>query len=54
MVDATPVRHEAAAVGSAYRTADARAEAARFLADRPYLPAASAGEVVATHRRALR
>ena len=54
VVDATPVRHEAAVVGSAYRTGDARAEAARFLADRPHLPAASAGEVVATHRRALR
>lgn len=54
VVDATPVRHEAAVVGSAYRTGDARAEATRFLADRPHLPAASAGEVVATHRRALR
>ena len=54
VVDATPVRHEAAVVGSAYRTRDARAEAATFLADRPHLPAASAGEVVATHRRALR
>ena len=54
VVDATPVRHEAAVVGSAYRTGDARAEAARFLADRPHLPAARAGEVVATHRRALR
>ena len=54
VVDATPVRHEAAVVGSAYRTADARAEAARFLADRPHLPAASADDVVATHRRALR
>ena len=51
VVDATPVRHETATVGSAYRTADARAEAARFLADRPYLPAAHAGEVLATHRR---
>ena len=38
VVDATPVRHEAATVGSAYRTADARAEAASFLA-RPPLPA---------------
>ncbi|MBA3264724.1 MAG: hypothetical protein H0T69_20095 [Thermoleophilaceae bacterium] len=51
VVDATPVRHEAATVGSSYRTDDARAEAARFLADRPYLPAARAGDVVATHRR---
>jgi GT2 family glycosyltransferase len=54
VVDATPVRHEGAIVGAAYATADARAEAARFLADRPYLPAARAGEVVATHRRAAR
>jgi hypothetical protein len=52
VVDATPVRHEAATVGAAYETAEAEAEAARFLADRPYLPAAQAGDVVATHRRA--
>jgi hypothetical protein len=50
VVDATPVRHEAATVGAAYRTADARAEAASFLANRPYLPAERAGDVVATHR----
>jgi hypothetical protein len=50
VVDATPVRHETATVGSAYPTADARAEAAGFLADRPYLPADRAGDVVATHR----
>jgi hypothetical protein len=52
VVDATPVRHETATVGAAYPTADARAEAARFLADRPYLPADRAGDVVATHRLA--
>jgi hypothetical protein len=52
VVDATPVRHETATVGSAYATADARAEAAGFLSDRPYLPAARAGDVLATHRRA--
>ena len=50
VVDATPVRHETATVGAAYPTADARAEAASFLADRPYLPADHAGDVVATHR----
>jgi hypothetical protein len=50
VVDATPVRHETATVGSAYRLVDAEAEAARFLAERPYLAAARAGEVVATHR----
>jgi hypothetical protein len=54
VVDATPVRHESATVGSSYRTADARAEAASFLADRAYLPAARAGDVVATHRRVAR
>ena len=51
VVDATPVTHRAATVGSAYPRDDAEAEAARFLADRPYLPAARAGEVLATHRR---
>ena len=51
VVDATPVRHESARVGSAYSSAEAQAEAGRFLADRPYLPAARAGEVLATHRR---
>ena len=52
VVDATPVRHEAARVGTAYRLEDAEAEAAGFLADRRYLPAARAGDVLATHRRA--
>ncbi len=52
VVDATPVRHETATVGSAYAPADARAEAAGFLSDRAYLPAARAGDVLATHRRA--
>jgi hypothetical protein len=52
VVDATPVRHEAAPVGSAYEVEEAQAEAAGFLADRPYLPAARAGDVLATHRRA--
>jgi Glycosyl transferase family 2 len=52
VVDATPVRHESATVGTAYRREDAEAEAADFLAARPYLPARRAGEVVATHRRA--
>jgi hypothetical protein len=52
VVDATPVRHELATVGSAYSVEDAQAESARFLADRPYLPAARAADVLATHRRA--
>jgi hypothetical protein len=51
VVDATPVRHESATVGSAYDPDAAKAEAASFLADRPHLPAAQASEVLATHRR---
>jgi hypothetical protein len=51
VVDATPVRHESATVGAAYDSGAAEAEAARFLADRPHLPAAAAGDVLATHRR---
>jgi hypothetical protein len=54
VVDATPVRHESATVGSAYRREDAEAEAADFLASRPHLPASQAGQVVAVHRRAGR
>ena len=50
VVDATPVRHERAAVGSSYRREDAEAEAARFLANRPYLTASQANETLATHR----
>jgi hypothetical protein len=52
VVDATPVRHESAIVGSAYPRTDAEAEAADFLASRPYLPASRANEVIAVHRRA--
>jgi hypothetical protein len=52
VVDATPVRHESATVGSAYPRAEAEAEATEFLASRPHLPASRAGEVVAAHRRA--
>jgi hypothetical protein len=51
VVDATPVRHESATVGSAYPRAEAEAEAAEFLASRSHLPASRAGEVVAVHRR---
>jgi hypothetical protein len=52
VVDAVPVGHETGVVGTSYPRADAEAEAARFLSDRPYLPSARAGEVLATHRRA--
>jgi hypothetical protein len=51
VVDATPVRHESATVGSAYPRAEAEAEATDFLASRPHLPASRAGELVAAHRR---
>jgi hypothetical protein len=51
VVDATPVRHESATVGSAYPRAEAEAEAAEFLASRQHLPASRAGEVIAVHRR---
>jgi hypothetical protein len=51
VVDATPVRHESATVGSAYPRAEAEAEASDFLASRPHLPAPRTGEVVAVHRR---
>jgi hypothetical protein len=51
VVDALPVRHESSLVGAAYSRADAEAEAAGFLADRPYLPSVRAGEVLAVHRR---
>jgi hypothetical protein len=50
VVDATPVRHETGLVAAAYSNAEAEAEAARFLADRPYLPSTAAAEVLATHR----
>jgi hypothetical protein len=52
VVDAVPVRHESALVATTYSRDDAVEEAARFLADRPYLPSARAAEVLAVHRRA--
>jgi hypothetical protein len=52
IVDALPVRHESSLVGAAYSREDAQSEAARFLADRPYLPSVRANEVLAMHRRA--
>jgi len=52
VVDALPVRHESGVVAAAYSREDAEAEAARFLADRPYLSSRRANEVLAVHRRA--
>jgi hypothetical protein len=51
VVDATPVRHESATVGTAYPRVEAEAEAADLLASRPHLPATRAAEVLAVHRR---
>ena len=50
VVDATPVRHETGLVAAGYSNDDAIAEASAFLAERPYLPAAAAGDVLAVHR----
>ena len=52
VVDAVPVRHDSGLVAATYSSEDAIAEAAAFLADRPYLPSVRAGEVLAVHRRA--
>ena len=51
VVDALPVRHEFGVVAAAYAREDAVGEAARFLAERPYLPSERAGDVLAVHRR---
>jgi hypothetical protein len=54
IVDALPVRHERAAVAAAYSREEAVAEAQRFLAGRPYLPAERAADTLATHSSAPR
>jgi hypothetical protein len=51
VVDALPVRHESRLVAAGYSRDEAVAEAAGFLADRPYLPSRRAGETLAVHRR---
>ena len=43
VVDALPVRHEFGVVAAAYAREDAVEEAARFLAERPYLPERARG-----------
>jgi hypothetical protein len=50
VVDAVPVRHDAAGVASSYPHSDALAEAQRFLSERSYLPAAEAAETLTVHR----
>jgi hypothetical protein len=52
VVDALPVRHESGLVAAGYSRDEAIDEAARFLADRPYLASARTNEVLAVHRRA--
>ena len=52
VVDALPVRHEFGVVAAAYLREDAVDEAARFLAERPYLRSDRTGEILAVHRRA--
>ena len=51
IVDALPVRHDAAPIASAYSRDDAVAEAREFLRGRPYLPAGEAQRTVAVHTR---
>jgi len=51
VADAVAVRHEDAAVGAAYPTAEAIDEARRFLAGRPYVDHVAARETIATHTR---
>ena len=50
VVDATPIAHVQAPAASAYDRERAVAEAAEFLAGRPYLPAAQANRTLAAHR----
>jgi hypothetical protein len=52
VADALPVRHDEGAVAAAYSGDDAIEEARRFLAERPYVPAARLQETLAVHRRA--
>jgi hypothetical protein len=51
VIDALAVRHDQAPAASAYSRAEAIAEARRFLADRPYLPASECAKTLRVHRR---
>ena len=51
VVDAVPVRHDESGVASAYRHADAVAEATGFLADHPYVESREANRTLAAFRR---
>ena len=50
VIDALPVRHDSRPVGGSYSSADATAEAQRFLAGKPYIDAAEAGRTIEQHR----
>jgi hypothetical protein len=50
IVDATPIRHGLRRIAAAYDREEAIAEGRRFLADKPYLPAAESQRTLATHR----
>jgi hypothetical protein len=50
IVDATPIRHQFRRIASFYDREEAVAEGQRFLAQRPYLPAAESQRIFATHR----
>ena len=54
IVDALPVRHEHAPVGTAYRHEDAIREAQSFLTGRPFVRASQAQETLVTHSRVSR
>ncbi len=51
VIDALPVRHEWQPVATDYTHAEAMAEARDFLADRPYLTRAEAGQTLQTFGR---
>jgi hypothetical protein len=51
IVDATAIGHGMRRIASGYGRDDAKAEAAAFLADRPYVPRSEALQPVAKHRR---
>jgi hypothetical protein len=50
VIDATPIAHGLRRIASSYDPADAIDEGRRFLADRPYTPAAQANRTLVTHR----
>jgi hypothetical protein len=50
VIDATPVRHATRNVAASYDRQSAIDEARKFLAERPYTPAAEAGRTLAEHR----